>query len=145
MLPDMQYLLILIHMFSAFHRAPEQPLEIRITGDVQAGKSIRIALYRAEDEFPSERSAFKHETVVADGKEATVQIAVPYGNYAVAVFLDENGNGKLDKTMIGFPKEPFGFSNGFRPKTGKPKFKNCMIEFNEEKPQTTVNIHKLLR
>ena len=137
----MKYLFILVSLCYTASQAPEQPLEIRITGEVQAGKTVLVALYRAEDEFPSDRSAFKHATVVADGTEVTVQFDVPYGDYAAAVYMDENGNGKLDKTMIGFPKEPFGFSNGFRPKTGKPKFKNCKFIFSEEAPKAMIRIH----
>ena len=32
------------------------------------------------------------------------------GNYAIALYHDENGNRKLDKTFLGVPKEGFGFS-----------------------------------
>lgn len=136
----MKYMILLMLLFDPIHRDQEQPLEIHIGGEVKAGKSVRIALYREEDQFPSDRTAFKHATVVAEGTEVTVKFNVPYGNYAAAVFLDDNNNGKLDKTMIGFPKEPFGFSNGFRPKTGKPRFKNCMFVFNEEKQSTMIHL-----
>lgn len=33
------------------------------------------------------------------------------GTYAVGVFHDENGNGKLDTNLLGIPKESCGFSN----------------------------------
>ncbi len=36
---------------------------------------------------------------------------VPPGTYAVAVFQDMNGNGRLDRTPLGLPLEPYGFSN----------------------------------
>jgi len=36
---------------------------------------------------------------------------VPPGTYAVAVFQDLNGNGRLDRTPLGLPLEPYGFSN----------------------------------
>lgn len=36
---------------------------------------------------------------------------VPPGTYAVAVFQDINGNGQLDRTPLGLPLEPYGFSN----------------------------------
>jgi len=43
------------------------------------------------------------------------------GRYAVIAFHDENGNGELDKSFLGLPLEPYGFSNGphgsFRPPT----------------------------
>jgi outer membrane protein len=46
---------------------------------------------------------------------------LPPGRYACAVYADRNGNGILDRNFIGIPKEPLGFSNGYRPK-GPPKF-----------------------
>src|SRR5262245_49789263 len=39
---------------------------------------------------------------------------VPYGDYGVAVFHDENSNGKMDKYVLGIPLEPYGFSNNVR-------------------------------
>lgn len=33
------------------------------------------------------------------------------GDYAVMVFHDENGNGKLDTNLVGMPVEGYGFSN----------------------------------
>jgi uncharacterized protein (DUF2141 family) len=33
------------------------------------------------------------------------------GTYALALYHDENGNGKVDRNAIGIPQEGFGFSN----------------------------------
>jgi uncharacterized protein (DUF2141 family) len=38
----------------------------------------------------------------------------------VAVFHDENGNGKLDRNFIGIPKEGVGASNNRRHAMGPP-------------------------
>lgn len=35
---------------------------------------------------------------------------VPEGQYGLAVFHDENNNGKVDTNVLGLPKEGFGFS-----------------------------------
>ena len=47
---------------------------------------------------------------------------VPPGTYAAQAFHDENGNGKLDRTMLGLPKEAMGFSNNAPMRLGPPKF-----------------------
>jgi uncharacterized protein (DUF2141 family) len=48
------------------------------------------------------------------------------GAYAVAAFQDTNGNGRLDRTGLGLPLEPFGFSGeparGARPDFGRARF-----------------------
>ncbi len=46
---------------------------------------------------------------------------LPYGDYAIAVLHDENGNGKLD-TMMGIPREGFGFSRNPGLMAGPPAF-----------------------
>ena len=47
--------------------------------------------------------------------------ALPVGGYAVAVIHDENGNRKLD-TMLGIPREGFGFSRNPTIRFAAPKF-----------------------
>ncbi len=63
-------------------------------------------------------------------RRATVSVAelgslrfgdLPSGDYAVALFHDENGNGKLD-TSLGIPREGIGFSNNPRLLFGPPRF-----------------------
>ncbi|MEY2932134.1 MAG: hypothetical protein RL033_2883 [Pseudomonadota bacterium] len=36
------------------------------------------------------------------------------GIYALGAFLDVNDNGTLDRNLLGYPKEPYGVSNGAR-------------------------------
>ncbi|MEZ5914451.1 MAG: DUF2141 domain-containing protein [Parvularculaceae bacterium] len=38
------------------------------------------------------------------------------GVYAFVAYFDENGDGKLNRSFIGKPKEPYVFSNDIRPK-----------------------------
>lgn len=48
------------------------------------------------------------------------------GRYAVAVGHDENDNGKIDRSLIGIPKEGYGFSSGARPTIlGAPTFERA--------------------
>lgn len=46
---------------------------------------------------------------------------VPKGVYAIALFHDENGNGKLDKRLI-IPREGYGFSRNAPVMMGPPRF-----------------------
>lgn len=51
---------------------------------------------------------------------------LPSGTYALALIHDENGNGKLD-TMMGIPKEGFGFSKNPVIRFGPPSFKSAQV------------------
>jgi uncharacterized protein (DUF2141 family) len=55
---------------------------------------------------------------------------VPSGNYAAQVFFDENGNGKVDRALLGIPKEGVGFSNDAPIHLSAPKFKDARFWFD---------------
>ncbi|MCJ2027723.1 DUF2141 domain-containing protein [Methylobacterium sp. J-067] len=55
---------------------------------------------------------------------------VPPGTYAVAAFQDSNGNGQLDRTGLGLPLEPYGFSNESG-RRGRPDFREAAFTLRE--------------
>lgn len=73
----------------------------------------------------------KAETANAQGME----VELPKGTYAAAIFQDENENGKLDMKKIIFipaPKEDFGFSGNPPLMKGAPSFDDCKFEVSED-------------
>jgi uncharacterized protein (DUF2141 family) len=56
---------------------------------------------------------------------------VPAGTYAIAVFQDLNGNGRLDRTPLGLPLEPYGFSKDAG-RLRRPSFPAASIEVREQ-------------
>jgi len=61
-------------------------------------------------------------TVPARNGPVLVFRHVQPGNYAVSLFHDENGNGRLDKSMGFIPREGYGFSRDAPVKMAPPKF-----------------------
>ena len=53
---------------------------------------------------------------------------LPHGEYAIAVFVDLNGNGKMDKNFLGIPKEQYGFSNNVMGTMAAPSFEQAKFE-----------------
>jgi uncharacterized protein (DUF2141 family) len=102
-------------------------LSVQITGFRNTKGTTKIALWRGPDGFPSKvNKIFKAGTAEIQGSAATISFeGVPAGQYAVSVFHDENGNGKLDGNAIGIPKEGYGFSNNAKSKFGPPGYKAC--------------------
>lgn len=47
---------------------------------------------------------------------------LPPGDYAVRLFHDEDGDGRMKTGALGRPAEGFGFSNGARARLGPPSF-----------------------
>ena len=69
----------------------------------------------------------KEESCVALVKEIDLQNTeinnvLPYGEYAVTLFVDFNGNKKIDKNFLGIPKEQYGFSNNVMGRMSPPTF-----------------------
>ena len=53
------------------------------------------------------------------------------GEYAVKVLQDVNSNGKPDKNLLGFPTEPFGFSNAPAFITHAPSFDDAKFAVHD--------------
>ncbi|WP_051040987.1 DUF2141 domain-containing protein [Fibrisoma limi] len=102
-------------------------LHVDVQNIREAKGSIHIAIFKACDNFPNCKP-LDFRLIKASTKSVETSFEVEPGNYAVAVYHDANANGVLDKRMFGIPKEPYGFSNNFRPVMSAPKFKDCEIQ-----------------
>jgi uncharacterized protein (DUF2141 family) len=58
-----------------------------------------------------------------------LNVELPEGTYAVAVYQDLNQNAQLDSNVFGIPTEPYGFSNNVRPKLRAPSFDETRFAF----------------
>ena len=65
---------------------------------------------------------------------------IPKGRYAIAVFLDENDNYKLDKNFFGIPKEKYGFSNNVLPSLRPATFEESSFDLQQQETELTINL-----
>lgn len=63
---------------------------------------------------------------VAGTTRACITVPRP-GTYVLAIYHDENGDQKFDRTGIGFPAEGYGFSNNPSTIAGLPSFSSVRI------------------
>lgn len=104
-------------------------LTIEILGLESDMGSVVVALFDSAETFDQRTAAVASGNVAPQEGRTTWSVAVlPAGVYAVAVFHDLNHNGELDRTTLGPPAEPYGFSNDARGKFGPPKFDKAAIE-----------------
>jgi uncharacterized protein (DUF2141 family) len=119
----------------------KKTLKITFTALKDTKSSILIGVYRKQDGFPSnEKGAFKGYTVKPEGK-STVVFSVPdleYGDYAIAIYQDKNNDNQLNTGMFGIPKEPYAFSNNFKPKFSGPKYEDCRFTYSAEKNELSI-------
>lgn len=108
-------------------------LRIQVTGLKNASAKVMVGVYRASDEFPKQKKEWKgviHKPTSASSTSLEMG-DIPFGEYAIAIYQDLNGNGKLDTNIFGAPTEPYGFSNNVRPKFSAPSFDDCSFTYNE--------------
>jgi uncharacterized protein (DUF2141 family) len=106
---------------------------------------IYVAVSRQSSGFPDRPDVVKYYKLSPTVRN-TASLSVhdlPYGEYAIMLFQDMNGNMKLDKGFMGIPSEPFAFSNNFRPVFGPPKWKDCEFDYNQN--SNRVNITHLIK
>lgn len=91
---------------------------------------VHIALYDSEDSYLDRGLPLNDAKLIVKNKKSEWTISdVPHGKYAVMLFHDENNNNKLDKNILGYPKEPFAFSNNIRPFLKQPGFDKVHFTF----------------
>ena len=104
-------------------------LTVEVLGLESDEGSVALAIFDSSRSFDERTGAVAAETVAPTDGRATWSVEdLPAGRYAVAVFHDLNDNGELDRTTLGPPSEPYGFSNDARATFGPPKFGAAAIE-----------------
>jgi len=111
-------------------------VEVRVAGVTAKGK-VSVAV--CDKERFLKQCAYSASALAQAGETTVTVKGVPNGTWAVLAYQDENGNGELDRNLIGIPKEPYGFSRDARSKFGPPGFEDAAIQV-EESATTTVRL-----
>ena len=108
--------------------APSAELEVTFEKLRNGKGDLQLCLTREAAHFPDCKRDPRAVTRTVPAGTKTVRFGgLAPGAYAVSVFHDENGNRKLD-TMLGIPKEGFGFSRNPVVRFGAPKFRQVRID-----------------
>jgi uncharacterized protein (DUF2141 family) len=102
-------------------RALGAPVRIEIHGVVKSAGTIHIALFNDEKSWGRQDADATVQVPAVPGT-TVARLDLPPGDYAFFIYDDVNGNGKLDKTWVGFPDEPYAFSNNVKLGFSQPSF-----------------------
>ncbi len=141
------FLLIFLLPLAAFAQKKEQ--NNKLTGNIitvvegfknNAGKAL-IALSDSKENYSSKKKPFKGAMPgIKDKKIEWVFKNIPYGEYAIKVFHDENGNNRLDTNILGIPEEGYGFSNNATGKFGPAKWEDAKFTFNSDNVTLKISV-----
>lgn len=104
----------------------QSKVTIKVTGFEQPSGKLYIALFNSDVPFLSGEGVGKVIEVTKKKMDVTFD-NLEEDEYAVTMFYDENGDGKLDLNSSGRPTEKYGFSNNIDPAVLKrsPVFDEC--------------------
>lgn len=113
-------------------------LTVQVSNIKSTKGTVRIGVFKASSTFGSTYTKPDYGQMIpinSQKTQATV-IKLPAGHYAIALYHDINDNTVLDRNFVGYPKEPFGFSNNYRPVFRGPSFKECAFEVKADGSST---------
>jgi uncharacterized protein (DUF2141 family) len=128
----MPFLPALFTAVLAIMPASKSTFSVTFTNIQQAKGQLFIAVYDRPEAFLKDQQA-RLKRVVPVGSKGSVSVdlgELPPGTYAVSSFHDVNGNGKMDKNLLGIPTEPYGFSNNARPSFRAPNWNEAKFQWN---------------
>ena len=110
-------------------------LIVEISGLKEASGNVYIAVYDSDSTWLSDEMVLAQKVAIADALEGDLvrtELLLPLGDYALSVFYDQNGDGKLNTNFIGMPKEPIALSNNAVAKFGPPEYDDAVFSLGAQ-------------
>ncbi len=110
--------------------ADQVTLSVRVDNVRPDQGDVRVAMF-AEGAWLSEQPVAALRTP-GGAASVTLQLTAPGpGRYGLAAYQDINGDGELDRSIIGIPTEPYAFSNNAPLRFGPPTFEDAALQVGE--------------
>jgi uncharacterized protein (DUF2141 family) len=99
-----------------------------------------VSLFHGKEGFPDKvaASVATLDAAIQGGKATVAFTGLPYGEYALSVLHDEDGDGQMATGLLGAPREGFGFSGYPDYRFGHPDYQQ--VRFLLVEPQREMNI-----
>lgn len=103
--------------------------------------TVKVAITNSKENYKDHKNPFIGLTIPISNKKAVAVIEdLPFGDYAVKAFHDEDGNDMLNTNFLGIPNEDYGFSNDARGMFGPPSWNAARFRLNKEELAINVTI-----
>ena len=118
------------------------PLTVIITNLESPTAPVELSIYGVKNKFPAADGQLKKYRFKPKNGKLTAKLNnISYGEFAIAIYQDNNNNGEIDKNFIGIPTERYAFSKNFKPTIKAPCFNDCKFDYNAK--ENTINIAML--
>ncbi len=120
-------------------RAQTCTLSVEVRGFKQLEGVIQLGLFSNEESFLETGSEFRTAEVAVDSSTTIIVLeGLPYGQYAISLYHDQDSDGCIDKNFLGIPAEPYGISNDAWHRFSAPKWDEAAFVL---KSDTTIVIN----
>jgi len=113
-------------------------LIVELTDIASDEGSVIFAMWSGPEGWLGEDPLREGSVNIVAGQSSIRFDGLPYGEYAISVYHDRNGNQKLDTGLFRIPKEPIGTSNDAKIRFGPPKYEDA--RFLVDQPSLTIKI-----
>lgn len=127
-------------VWSAFANAGS--VAVTVSGVVPNGTIILAAVCTSELE-PSSCGTGERRPATSSTMKFVFEGLAP-GKYAIAAYQDLNGNGNLDRSKLGLPLEPFGFSNEAG-RSARPSFEAASFSLGGGRKEIGIRLRPISR
>ncbi len=115
------------------------PLRVEVEGVRSAAGSVLVALC-SEEAFLRAGCERASSAPARPGVTAVWLQDVPAGVFAIQAVHDENGNRRLDRTVLGLPREGMGFSRDGPMRSGPPRFAEAAVSLGPDGGATRLRV-----
>ena len=123
---------ISILVFSNILFSQSYKLSVKVEGLKSTKGNLVVGVYNNSTDFL--KKEFTGKTIPITAKIVKVYFNnLPKGKYAIAIYHDENKDGKLTTNFIGLPKEDYAFSNNAMGLIGPPGFEKAAVNMDRNK------------
>jgi uncharacterized protein (DUF2141 family) len=125
--------------------SPMASVDVGVSGLRSAKGLVRVCVTADPKHFPNCDGDHLARHLSVPTAEAVHMrfLDMPSGSYAIALFHDENSNGKVD-TRLGIPTEGVGFSNNPHLWFGPPSFAAARFALTDQQADQTIRLKYFL-
>jgi uncharacterized protein (DUF2141 family) len=136
-------LMLMVPILPAQEMPETGSLRVIVSGLRSNDGEIQIGLFNSAASYKGKSDRFRGSILpIADHRAEWLIEGIPFGEYAIKLFHDEDRDGKMDKNFIGIPSERFGFSNNPKISLGPPGFDKTKFLFDSKEMTIVIELYK---
>lgn len=121
-----------VSIFSSDGAKKRGTLVVKFNGMSSDDGKVIIALCNSDANYKDHKSPFIGKSISINKNTAIIEFEdLPFGEYAIKAFHDEDSNDDLNTNILGIPVEDYGFSNNASGLFGPPSWEDAKFRFSD--------------